>query len=59
MRLITASVDTWSRVWDLARGGKPEAVLEGHVSLSRGLDVLLDGRCLVSGRRDGVALLWE
>ncbi|KZV74065.1 WD40 repeat-like protein, partial [Peniophora sp. CONT] len=68
MRLITASVDTRVRVWDLARGAvlakagkaaKPEAVLEGHVSVPRGLDVSPDGRWLVSGGRDGVALLWD
>lgn len=68
MRLITASVDTRVRVWDLARGAvlakagkaaKPEAVLEGHVSVPRGLDVSADGRWLVTGGRDGVALLWD
>ncbi|KAF8971741.1 U3 small nucleolar RNA-associated protein [Flammula alnicola] len=45
MRLITASVDTRIRVFNLTEGastssggGKPEAVLEGHVSVPRGLD---------------------
>ncbi|VDB84254.1 unnamed protein product [Peniophora sp. CBMAI 1063] len=68
MRLVTASVDTRVRVWDLAKGAvlaksgkaaKPEAILEGHVSVPRGLDVSPDGRWLISGGRDGVALLWD
>jgi U3 small nucleolar RNA-associated protein 13 len=68
MRLFTASVDTRIRVWDLTQGAeqarvgkqvKPEAVLEGHVSVPRGLDVSEDGRWLVSGGRDQVALIWD
>jgi U3 small nucleolar RNA-associated protein 13 len=68
MRLFTASVDTRIRVWDLTQGAeqarvgkqvKPEAVLEGHVSVPRGLDVSDDGRWLVSGGRDQVALVWD
>ena len=68
MRLFTASVDTRIRVWDLSQGAeqarvgkqvKPEAVLEGHVSVPRGLDVSEDGRWLVSGGRDQVALIWD
>lgn len=66
MQLITASVDTRIRIFDLssasARSGaaaKPEAVLEGHVSVPRGLDVTRDGKWLVSGGRDSVALLWD
>lgn len=67
MQLITASVDTKIRVFDLsataaARSGaaaKPEAVLEGHVSVPRGLDVTRDGKWLVSGGRDSVVLLWD
>lgn len=65
MRLITGSVDTRLRVFDLtatsesARGGKPEAVLEGHYSVPRGLDVSLDGKWLVSGGRDSVVLIWD
>ncbi|KAI0313438.1 WD40 repeat-like protein [Amylostereum chailletii] len=68
MRLVTASVDTRVRVWDLARGAvmakkgkavKPEAVLEGHVSVPRGLDVSADGKWLVSGGRDSVVLVWD
>ncbi|KAI9512888.1 WD40 repeat-like protein [Russula earlei] len=68
MRLFTASVDTRIRVWDLTKGAeqaragkqvKPEAVLEGHVSVPRGLDISEDGRWLVSGGRDQVALIWD
>lgn len=65
MRLITASVDTRVRIFNLSTGastssgGKPEAILEGHVSVPRGLDVSSDGRWLVSGGRDSVALLWD
>lgn len=68
VRLITASVDTKLRVFDLVaaresgrKGGssKPEAVLEGHHSVPRGLDVSEDGRWLISGGRDSVALLWD
>ncbi|KAG6811452.1 hypothetical protein H0H92_007323 [Tricholoma furcatifolium] len=65
MRLITASADTRLRIFDLsatsnaASGGKPEAVLEGHYSVPRGLAVSLDGKWLVSGGRDSVVLLWN
>ncbi|KAG6845360.1 hypothetical protein H0H87_010469 [Tephrocybe sp. NHM501043] len=65
MRLITGSADTRLRIFDLsassnsASGGKPEAVLEGHYSVPRGLDVSLDGKWLVSGGRDSVVLLWD
>jgi U3 small nucleolar RNA-associated protein 13 len=66
MRLVTACVDTKIRIFDLsaaaARSGaaaKPEAVLEGHVSVPRGLDVSRDGRWLVSGGRDSVVLVWD
>ncbi|THH13498.1 hypothetical protein EW146_g6731 [Bondarzewia mesenterica] len=68
LKLVTASVDTKVRVWDLARSAeaarsgksaKPEAVLEGHVSVPRGLDVSEDGRWLISGGRDAVVLVWD
>lgn len=68
LKLATASVDTRVRVWDLAKtadgmrsgkAAKPEAVLEGHVSVPRGLDVSEDGRWLVSGGRDAVVLVWD
>ncbi|EKM61674.1 uncharacterized protein PHACADRAFT_84777 [Phanerochaete carnosa HHB-10118-sp] len=68
MQLVTASVDTKIRIFDLsaaaasARSGsaaRPEAVLEGHVSVPRGLDVSRDGNWLVSGGRDSVVLVWD
>ncbi|KAH9858322.1 WD40 repeat-like protein [Lenzites betulinus] len=66
MQLITASVDTRIRIFDLSAaatrasgGSKPEAVLEGHVSVPRGLDVSPDGKWLVSGGRDAVVLVWD
>ena len=67
MRLVTASVDTRIRVFNLTDGAstssgggaKAEAVLEGHVSVPRGLDVSEDGRWLVSGGRDSVVLIWD
>ena len=61
IRLVTASVDTRIRIFNLTNGastssggGKPEAVLEGHVSVPRGLDISPDGKWLVSGGRDSV-----
>ena len=66
MQLVTASVDTRIRIFDLSAaaarssgGFKPEAVLEGHVSVPRGLDVSSDGKWLVSGGRDSVVLVWD
>ena len=66
IRLITASMDTRIRIFNLTNGastssggGKPEAVLEGHVSVPRGLDVTADGKWMVSGGRDSVVLLWD
>ncbi|KAF7791219.1 hypothetical protein EIP86_002233 [Pleurotus ostreatoroseus] len=68
MKLVTASVDTRIRIFDLGKaaerartGGvvRAEAVLEGHVSVPRGLDVSRDGRWLVSGGRDAVVLVWD
>lgn len=66
MRLVTGCVDTKIRIFDLSaaasRSGaaaKPEAVLEGHVSVPRGLDVSRDGKWLVSGGRDSVVLVWD
>lgn len=65
MHLISASADTRIRIFNLAEGsstssgGKPAAVLEGHVSVPRGLDVSRDGRWLISGGRDSVVLIWD
>ncbi|OCB85639.1 WD40 repeat-like protein [Sanghuangporus baumii] len=65
LHLISASVDTCVRIFDLSpessRSGnaKPIAVLEGHVSVPRALDVTSDGKWLISGGRDSVVLLWN
>ena len=65
MHLISGSVDTRIRIFDLspssARTGfsKPISVLEGHVSVPRGLAISQDGRWLLSGGRDSVVLLWD
>lgn len=65
LHLISASVDCRLRVFDLSpsslREGasKPITVLEGHMSVPRGLDITQDGRWLISGGRDSVALLWD
>lgn len=65
LHLITASVDTRLRIFDLspttARSGnnRPVAVLEGHVSVPRGLEMSHDGRWLISGGRDSVVLVWD
>lgn len=71
MELWTGSVDTKVRVFDLrdagARvvvggsggGAKPKAVLEGHVSVVRGIAVSQDGRWAITGGRDKVVLVWD
>ncbi|KAJ3789252.1 U3 small nucleolar RNA-associated protein [Lentinula aff. detonsa] len=63
MQLITASVDTRIRIFELSQnksgGLKPVAIMEGHASVPRGLDVSSDGRWLVSGGRDSVVLIWD
>lgn len=66
MQLVTASVDTRIRIFDLTAAAsrasgtqKPVAVLEGHVSVPRGLDVSPDGKWLISGGRDSVVLIWD
>ena len=65
MELLTGSTDSRVRLYDLrdpsARGGsvKPNAVLEGHVSVVRGIDVSPDGRWAITGSRDKVILVWD
>jgi U3 small nucleolar RNA-associated protein 13 len=66
MQLITASVDTRIRIFELSATAskehgalKPKIILEGHVSVPRGLDVTPDGKWLISGGRDSVVLLWD
>lgn len=70
MELWTGSTDTKVRVYDLrdaaarvvvagGTGVKPKAVLEGHVSVVRGIGVSEDGRWAVTGGRDKVVLVWD
>ena len=77
MQLITGSVDARVRVFDLldpahrsGNGGKPLHILEGHVSVVRGISVnetfqhgdeleQEKGRWMVTGGRDRVVLLWD
>ncbi|KIY50441.1 WD40 repeat-like protein [Fistulina hepatica ATCC 64428] len=66
MQIITGSVDTRIRIFDLTSNAnksagvtRPDAVLEGHVSVPRGFDISQDGRWLLSGGRDSVVLLWD
>ncbi|KIK70630.1 hypothetical protein GYMLUDRAFT_149109 [Collybiopsis luxurians FD-317 M1] len=60
MQLITASVDTRIRIFELNQGkSSAVAVLEAHASVPRGLDVSSDGRWLLSGGRDSVVLVWD
>ncbi|KAL1410896.1 U3 small nucleolar RNA-associated protein 13 [Vanrija albida] len=71
MELWTGSTDTKVRVFDLRDAGarvvvaggsgaaKPKAVLEGHVSVVRGIAVTEDGRFAITGGRDKVVLVWD
>ena len=77
MQLITGSVDARVRIFDLldsshrsGSGGKPQYILEGHVSVVRGIDVNHtfsygddteeeEGRWMVTAGRDRVVLLWD
>ncbi|BGP48858.1 U3 small nucleolar RNA-associated protein 13 [Rhodotorula kratochvilovae] len=57
-RLVTGADDCKVRVWDL-RTREGVYVLDGHVSVVRGLDVSKDGKTLVSGGRDKVVNVWD
>lgn len=66
--LITGSTDSQVRVWDLMATSsnntnktipKPRYVLQGHVSIVRGLAISADGQTLLSGGRDRVVLKWD
>ena len=63
--LATGSVDTRLRIFDLtssasrAANAKALLVLEGHVSVPRGLAFSTDDRWLISGGRDAVVLVWD
>lgn len=61
MWLVTASADTRVRIYNLAAAGtgSPLMVLEGHVSVPRGLGVSHDGRYVISSGRDAVVLIWD
>jgi U3 small nucleolar RNA-associated protein 13 len=69
MELWTGSTDGRVRVFDLVDSGakvaggggaaKAKAVLEGHVSVVRGIDVSEDGRWAITGGRDKVVLIWD
>ncbi|KAF8326651.1 U3 small nucleolar RNA-associated protein [Cantharellus anzutake] len=65
LQLITGSVDNRIRLFDLTAPTSQKAhasataVLDGHMSVPRGLDVSPDGRWLVSGGRDSVVLIWD
>ena len=63
--LATGSVDTRLRIFDLTSSAsrsttaKALLVLEGHVSVPRGLAFSADDRWLISGGRDAVVLVWD
>lgn len=62
LQLVTGCVDTKLRVFDLnskSGGGKPLAVLDGHVSVPRAIDITADGKRMISAGRDSVVLIWE
>lgn len=70
MELWTGSTDAKVRVYDLrdagarvvvggGAGAKPKAILDGHVSVVRGIAVSADGRYAVTGGRDKVVLVWD
>lgn len=63
--LATGSVDTRVRIFDLGKSNarssnlKPTAVLDGHVSVPRGIAFSADGRWLLTAGRDSVVLMWQ
>lgn len=69
MELWTGSTDGKVRVFDLkdaasrvvggSGAAKAKHVLEGHVSVVRGIDVSEDGKWAVTGGRDKVVLVWD
>ncbi|TIC07778.1 WD40 repeat-like protein [Wallemia mellicola] len=68
IELITGSTDTQIRIWDLNATAsnnsakstpKPKHVLQGHVSIVRGLSLTSDQQTLLSGGRDRVVLKWS
>jgi U3 small nucleolar RNA-associated protein 13 len=63
--LATGSVDTRVRLFDLGKSNlrssnlKPVAVLDGHVSVPRGIAFSPDGLWMITAGRDSVVLLWK
>jgi U3 small nucleolar RNA-associated protein 13 len=70
MELITGSTDGRVRIFDLrdassrvvGGGGaaaKAKYTLDGHVSVVRAIDITADGKCMITGGRDKVVLVWD
>ncbi len=65
LHLITGCVDCRIRLFRLTNESsrsstsKPVAVLEGHTSVPKSIDISSDGKWLITGGRDGVAHLWN
>jgi len=63
--LATGSVDTRVRLFDLGKSNlrssnlKPVAVLDGHVSVPRGIAFSPDGLWMITAGRDSVVLIWR
>jgi len=63
--LVTGSIDTRIRIFDLVKSNvrsanaKPFAVLDGHVSVPRGIDFSADGKWMLTAGRDSVVLVWQ
>lgn len=63
--LVTGSVDTRVRIFDLMKSNlrstnaKPFAVLDGHVSVPRGIDFSPDEQWMLTAGRDSVVLVWQ
>ena len=57
-RIVTASSDNTTRVWD-ATTGKELLQLKGHTGSIRSLTVTPDGTRVVTGSADGTARVWD
>ncbi|MCY2966299.1 MAG: protein kinase [Planctomycetota bacterium] len=57
-RLVTGSFDNTAKVWD-PLAAKEILTLRGHTQEVTSLDVSADGRSIVTGSRDGSAILWR
>ncbi|WP_103350742.1 BTAD domain-containing putative transcriptional regulator [Amycolatopsis sp. CA-128772] len=60
-RLVTADDDHVVRLWDITEPGQPELLsnLYGHGDRVTSVAFVPDGHTVVSGGRDGTALVWE